>query len=154
MNRDHSIIFEIAPKYCISDSCWYEDYSILLRDFFPTVVVIIVICVHAQSFLTLCDPMDCRPPGYSVHGISQARILKCVSISYSTRYLPDPGIKLMSPALAGKFFYHCTIWNTDIMIIWIKVAHCNPFYFTDSWNTYVHSYHLVWPLPIYLDSWT
>ena len=34
-------------------------------------------CVHAHthSCLTLCDPMDCSPPGSSVHGISQARIL-------------------------------------------------------------------------------
>ena len=33
--------------------------------------------------LTLCDPMDCRPPGSSVHGISQARILEWVTISFS-----------------------------------------------------------------------
>ena len=31
----------------------------------------------------LCDPMDCSPPGSSVHGISQARILKWVAISFS-----------------------------------------------------------------------
>ena len=30
----------------------------------------------AESCPTLCDPMDCRLPGYSVHGIFQARILK------------------------------------------------------------------------------
>ena len=37
MNRDHSVIFEIAPKYYISDSFVvdYEGYSILLRDSFP-----------------------------------------------------------------------------------------------------------------------
>ena len=37
------------------------------------------VCVHAkllQSCLTLCDPMDSSPPGSSVHGIVQARILK------------------------------------------------------------------------------
>ena len=37
----------------------------------------------AQSFLTLCDPMDCSPPGSSVHGISQARILEWVDIPFS-----------------------------------------------------------------------
>ena len=31
-------------------------------------------CLVAQSFLTLCDPMDCSPPGSSIHGILQARI--------------------------------------------------------------------------------
>ena len=37
----------------------------------------------AQSDLTLCDPMDCSPPGSSVHGILQARILDWVVISSS-----------------------------------------------------------------------
>ena len=35
-------------------------------------------CVHAQSHLTLCNPMDCSPLGSSVHGIFQARILEWV----------------------------------------------------------------------------
>ena len=43
------------------------------------------LCVSvAQSCLTLCDPMDHSPsPGSSVHGISQARILKWVAIPFS-----------------------------------------------------------------------
>ena len=59
-----------------------------------------------QSCLTLCDAMDCSPPGSSVHGIPQARILEWVAISYC-RDFPNPGIKptsLTSPALAGRFF--------------------------------------------------
>ena len=36
-----------------------------------------------QSCLTACDPMDCSPPGSSVHGIVQARILEWVAISFS-----------------------------------------------------------------------
>ena len=36
-----------------------------------------------QSCLTLCDPMDCSPPGSAVHGILQARILEWVAISFS-----------------------------------------------------------------------
>ena len=36
-----------------------------------------------QLCLTLCDPMDCSPPGSSVHGISQARVLEWVAISSS-----------------------------------------------------------------------
>ena len=42
--------------------------------------------------------MDCKPPGSSVHAILQARILEWVAIPFS-RDLPDPGIKLWSPAL-------------------------------------------------------
>ena len=39
--------------------------------------------VHAQSCLTLCNLMDCSPPGSSVHGIFQARTLEWVAISFS-----------------------------------------------------------------------
>ena len=37
----------------------------------------------AQSCLTLCDPMDYNPPGSTVHGILQARILEWVAIPFS-----------------------------------------------------------------------
>ena len=36
-----------------------------------------------QSCLTLCNPMDCSPPGSSVYGILQTRILEGVAVSYS-----------------------------------------------------------------------
>ena len=36
-----------------------------------------------QSCLTLCDPIDSSPPGSSIHGILQARILEWVAISFS-----------------------------------------------------------------------
>ena len=42
----------------------------------------------AQSCLTLCDPMACSPPGSSVHGILQTRILERVAISFSKRSSP------------------------------------------------------------------
>ena len=66
-----------------------------------------IYCVYKllQSYLTLCDPMDCSPPGSSVHGILQARILEWVAMP-SSRDLSDPQIEpmsLMSPALAGEF---------------------------------------------------
>jgi len=44
---------------------------------------VIIVHVCSQLCLTLCDPMDCSPPGSSVHGILQARILEWVTISYS-----------------------------------------------------------------------
>ena len=37
----------------------------------------------AQSCPTLCNPMDCNPPGSFVHGILQARVLEWVAISFS-----------------------------------------------------------------------
>ena len=45
-NRDHSVVFEIASKYCISDSLVdYDGYSISSKGFLPTVVDILVIWV-------------------------------------------------------------------------------------------------------------
>ena len=42
-----------------------------------------VLVLVAQSCPTLCDPMDCSPPGSSGHGILQARMLEWVAISFS-----------------------------------------------------------------------
>ena len=66
----------------------------------------------AQPCLTLCDSMDCGPPGSSVHGILQARTLEWVATSSSRgSSLPRDrthvtGIDgcLLYPALAGRFF--------------------------------------------------
>ena len=45
-NRDHSVIFEIASKYCFSDSFVdYDGYSMSSEGFLPTVVDIMVICI-------------------------------------------------------------------------------------------------------------
>ena len=65
-----------------------------------------------------CNPMDCSPPGSSVHGILHARILESVAMPFSRGILqgnpPNPGIEhtsLTSPALAGRFFTTSTTWE-------------------------------------------
>jgi len=48
--------------------------------------------MHAELLLscpTLCDPMDCSPPGSSVHGILQARILEWVANHCTAREFPQ-----------------------------------------------------------------
>ena len=59
-----------------------------------------------QSCLTLCNPMDHSPPGSSVHGISQARILEWVAISFSRESSQprDQTAYLTSSAFVGGFF--------------------------------------------------
>ena len=62
--------------------------------------------VHAkssQSCPALCDPIDCSPPGSSVHGILQARTLEWVAIS-SSRGSSQPRDWWASLALVGVFF--------------------------------------------------
>ena len=56
------------------------------------------LCSIAQWCLTLCYPLDGSLPSFSVHGISQARILEWVAISFS-RGSSLPGIKPGSPTL-------------------------------------------------------
>ena len=45
--------------------------------------VFVCVCMRTQLRSTHCDPMDCSPPGSSVNGILQVRILEWVAISYS-----------------------------------------------------------------------
>ena len=63
--------------------------------------------MRAQLCPTVCDLMDCSPPGSSVLGILQARILEHVAISFSrgSSQLGDQiPISFKSPALADRFF--------------------------------------------------
>ena len=54
----------------------------------------------AQLCLTLCNPMDCSPPGSHVHGTLQARIMEWVAISLSSQ--PRDGTRVSR--IAGRFF--------------------------------------------------
>ena len=67
----------------------------------------------AQSCLTLCDPMNCSPPGSSVQRISQARILEWVAISFSrgSSWTRD---QTQVSFMAGWFF---TVWATILFIL-------------------------------------
>ena len=56
-----------------------------------------MLCLVAQLCPTLCNPMDCSPPGSSIHGIFQTRVLEWIAISFS-RDLPNLGIESRSPA--------------------------------------------------------
>ena len=63
-------------------------------------------CLVTQSCLTLCNPLDCSPPGSSVHGIFQARTLEWVAISSArgSSWPRDWTLPPLSPALAARFF--------------------------------------------------
>ena len=57
-----------------------------------------------QSCPTLCNPMDCSPPGSSVHGIFQARVLEWGAITFSVSF---SGIPLRSLQFSSQ------TWNID-----------------------------------------
>ena len=79
----------------------------------------------SQLYLTVYNPIDCGPPGFSVVGIFQTRMLEWVTISFS-RGSSRPGIEPMSPALQvdslpseppGKPNVDLTFWKKDLEYI-------------------------------------
>ena len=76
-----------------------------------------------KSCPTLCDPMDCRPPGSSVHAISKARVREWGAIS-SPRGLPDLEIKSAVSCIAGGFvpLHHLISPHDEIFFLKKKPA--------------------------------
>ena len=73
-----------------------------------------VLVLHSR--LTLCNPLDCSPPGSSVHGFPRQKYWRGLPFPTSGD-LCNPGIKpmsLVSPALAGKFFSISAIWEAQV----------------------------------------
>ena len=67
-------------------------------------------CVHTEPCPTLCDPMDCSPPGSLSMGLSQARILGWVAISSSRRSSWPRGQTCIS--CIGRWnLCHCAAWE-------------------------------------------
>ena len=63
-------------------------------------------CLVAKSCLTLCDPMDYSLPCSSVHGISQARILKWVAVSFLKEINPEYLLERLMLKLKLQYFGH------------------------------------------------
>ena len=62
---------------------------------------------------TLCDAMDCSPPGFSIHGIFQARVLEWVAISFSGAS-SWPRDQTRVSHIAGRHFYHLSHQGSPI----------------------------------------
>ena len=83
--------FEILWKLCTS--LWTDAAVVMAGSLQLEFVLKMLRVIHAaaaaaaakslQSCLTLCDPMDCSLPSFSVHGILQASTLEWVAISFS-----------------------------------------------------------------------
>ena len=91
-----------------------------------------------QSYPTLCNPMDCSPPDFSVHGILQARILEWVSMS-SSRVSSWPrdwiGVSYVSYIVTWVLYQYCHLrrqkksWDRVIILVensLNKEAHLQP----------------------------
>ena len=93
-------LFKDETNLCLGQTClglsWVQDLA--------TSVWVLV----AQSCPTLCDPMDCSPPGFPAHRIFQARIPKWVAIPFSNGS-SWPRDRTPVSCIAGRFF---TVWTT------------------------------------------
>ena len=84
-NQNHN---EISPHTC-QDSCFLKESESEV----------------AQSCPTLCDSVDCSPPGSSVYGILQGGILEWVAISFSRRIFTTQGSNLGLLHFRQIFYY-------------------------------------------------
>ena len=71
--------------------------------------VCVCMCSVAKSFLTLCHHVDCSPSGSSVHGISHARILEWIAVSFSR---PRDQTRVSYVSIGRWILYHCTTWKS------------------------------------------
>ena len=118
----------------------------------------VVAVLVSQSCLTLCDPVDCSPPGSSAHGILQARVLEWVAMP-SSRRCSQPRDQTRVSCITGRFFTteppgkpisssnykqkQTNKQNPLISITILKMSrslhHC--FHIATSWQIYIHSKH-------------
>ena len=115
------VVFHLVHK------CWLFLYHRLLRNqpslvsklncrrswFFPTSWACVLIHIK-----TLWDPTDCSPPGSSVHGIFQARVLKSVAI-FSSRGSSWPRYQTCLSCIShiGRhILYHWATWEAQFLI--------------------------------------
>ena len=96
----------------------------------------------AQSYPTLCNPMDCSPPGSSVHGILQTRMLEWVAVS-SPRDLPNLGIKPGCPELKADSLPPEPLIKPTISKERFKCIALISFYFQPTFATIISSLHLI-----------
>ena len=85
-----------------------------LKTKFATLLKSINVCVHSQSLPILWNPMDLSPPGSSVHGIFQVRILELVSFPLHGIFPSQNRTHISCISCIGRWIlYHCTSWESQ-----------------------------------------
>ena len=110
-SSNHGLVFINLSPACSSKQPTYwlmfRKHIELLRKVGAELVTCGQVCVLS---LTLCDPMDCSPPGTSARGIFQARILEWVAVSYS-RESSQPRDWTHVSCIGTQILYHYTTWD-------------------------------------------
>ena len=99
------------------ENCCFTRLCLLLLQAKRIICVCVCVCVCAcacvGSRVWLCDPIDCSPPGSSVHGMSQARILEWAALSsYRGSSWSRDWTHVSWVSFTGSWIlYHCTTWQ-------------------------------------------
>ena len=103
------ITFRISLSIYTKELLWFLIFAMLSLPIHDIVCVCVCVCVCvAQSCLTLCNPVDCSPPGSSVRGILQARMLQWVAI-FSLRGSSWPRYQTCVSCIGRQILY---CWTT------------------------------------------
>ena len=98
---------------CFSSTTWNALWLLVVLTHLPVKAKLLV----AQPCPTLCDPMDCSPPGFPVHGILQARTVE----DPFSRGSSQPRDQTRVSHMAGRFF---TIWAArEALILQLLFSH-------------------------------
>ena len=100
----------------------------------------------AQPCPTLCDPTDCSPPGSSVRGMFQARVLEWVAFPFS-KDLPNPGIKTRSPTFQSV---NPAALGIDVCMLFYSTATVLPVALLS--QLLPHLFHCLYRLPLPVSS--
>ena len=116
---------------CMVDIILLAQYTKLFTNFIGTNWIVTLLpkltrkwkkVLVAQSCWTLCDPKDGSPPGSSVHGIVQARILEWITIPVS-RGSSQPRDRTQVSCIVGRFFIFWAIAQTLMDNIFSKMKY-------------------------------
>ena len=112
-----------------------------LRDIFFNISILSFICLSIyicalaiQSCPTLCNPMDCSPPGFSLHGILQAKILEWVAILFSWAFLGSPSLPTSLFFLNFKEQVICPFWTLTVFPPWTWTIAFWTWFIESSWQ--------------------
>ena len=91
-----------------------------------SVLITTTLCVYTKPLQwcpTLCNPVDHSPPGSSVHGILQARLLECVALPFSRGSSWPRGRAYVSchSCTAGRFFTAEPLGKPPTCVLWLQM---------------------------------
>ena len=129
---------------------------------FLCVCVCVSVSVHVcmsmhscgQSCLSLCNPVNCSPRGSFIYGISQARILEWVAISYSRGSSQHRDWTCVSwvSCIGWKILYHWTTWEATLFYLYPYINREIYNTFHKFKNIFIHIY-CHWTVDIFVVDW-